>query len=175
MSVHALTVGLIGCGLMGRTRVAALGSDRLVAAADVDPEVAAALIAAHGEGTVVADLAAVLEHRPEVVIVSTPHNQLADLTCEALEGGAHVLVEKPAGINLQDVQRIEDAANAAGRLVKVGFNHRFHPGHGVRPRAGAVGRFGDVMFLRARYGHGARRGYEKEWRMPAGFRRRRAG
>jgi predicted dehydrogenase len=150
---------------MGRTRVAALGSDRLVAAADVNQDAAGALVEARGEGAAVTDLAAVLEHRPDVVIVCTPHNQLADLTCEALEGGAHVLVEKPAGLNLGDVERIDAASKSSGRLVKVGFNHRFHPGTSFALALARSGRFGDVMFLRARYGHGARLGYEKEWRM----------
>ncbi len=43
-------------------------------------------------------------------------------------GGAHVLVEKPAGRTVEEVDRIAAAAAAAGRRVKVGFNHRFHPG-----------------------------------------------
>jgi predicted dehydrogenase len=48
--------------------------------------------------------------------------------------------------------------------VKVGFNHRFHP---AAQKARALldgGACGDVMFLRGRYGHGGRLGYEKEWR-----------
>ena len=47
----------------------------------------------------------------------------------------------------------------------MGFQHRFYPG--LRRAAELVrsGRFGDVLFLRARYGHGGRAGYEREWRM----------
>ena len=51
MSANALRVGLIGCGLMGRTRVAALGDDILVAATDLDSDAATALVDAHGAAT----------------------------------------------------------------------------------------------------------------------------
>ncbi len=164
MSDTSLAVGLVGCGLMGRTRVAALGPDRLVAATDVDRGAAAALVEGHGSGVVADDLDGVLAHRPDVVIVATSHDRLADLTCRSLAAGAHVLVEKPAGVSRADVDRIAEAASAAGRLVKVGFNHRFHPGTARAIAEARSGRFGDVMFVRARYGHGARPGYEKEWR-----------
>src|SRR5262245_36198995 len=103
---------------MGRTRAAALGQDRLVAAADVDRSAARSLVQTHGSGQVADDLEGVLAHHPDVVIVCTPHDRLADLTCQALAGGAHVLVEKPAGISHADVDRIAAAALAAGRLVK---------------------------------------------------------
>src|SRR5581483_2980358 len=90
---------------------------------------------------------------------------LAENACRALEAGAHVLVEKPAGIGVADVDRIAAAAAQAGRLVKVGFNHRFHPAIMRAVTEARSGRFGDVMFARARYGHGGRLGYEQEWRM----------
>ena len=163
--MDAFRVGLIGCGLMGRTRVAALGDDELVAATDLDPAAARSLVEGHGQGEVVADADAVFDRKPDIVIVSTSHDQLADLTCRALAVGAHVLVEKPAGICLADIERIQASAHAAERVVKVGFNHRFHPGTAYAIAEARSGRFGDVMFVRGRYGHGARLGYEKEWRM----------
>jgi predicted dehydrogenase len=49
-------------------------------------------------------------------------------------------------------------------VVKVGYNHRFHP---AAQKARAIldaGDCGDVMFIRGRYGHGGRVGYDKEWR-----------
>ena len=63
-----------------------------------------------------------------MVIVATSHDQLAAARRRARsQAGAHVLVEKPAGIGAADVDRIAAAAERAGRRVKVGFNHRFHP------------------------------------------------
>ena len=60
--------------------------------------------------------------------MATIHDWLAELSEQALRAGAHVLVEKPAGIS-SDPDRPPDRvpSSACGRLVKVGFNHRFHP------------------------------------------------
>ena len=48
--------------------------------------------------------------------------------------------------------------------MKVGFNHRFHPAIARAVAEAHSGEHGDVMFVRARYGHGGRLGYESEWR-----------
>jgi len=157
-------VGIVGCGLIGRKRAAALDGDELVACCDVDDEAARALAAEHG-GVAVADVDALLATDPDVVVVAVPHDRLAGLAVRALEGGAHVLVEKPAGIGTADVDRVAAAALAAGRRVKVGFNHRFHPALERLLAEVSSGRFGEVMFARARYGHGGRLGYDREWRM----------
>ncbi len=159
-----LRVGIVGCGLIGGKRAAALDGDELVACCDPAAERARSLAGAFG-GVAVADVAAVLARAPDVVVVATPHDQLARLSVQVLEGGAHLLVEKPAGIGTADVERVATAARAAGRRVKVGFNHRFHPGLARLLAEARSGRFGDVMFARARYGHGGRIGYEREWRM----------
>ncbi|MBO0768037.1 MAG: Gfo/Idh/MocA family oxidoreductase, partial [Solirubrobacterales bacterium] len=122
------------------------------------------LSAAHG-GAVFPSVEALLAEAPDVTVVATPHNLLAELSCAALAAGSHVLVEKPAGIGVADVTRIAAAAEAAGRLVKVGFNKRFHPAIARAVSEARSGEFGEIMFVRARYGHGGRLGYEREWRM----------
>jgi predicted dehydrogenase len=159
----SLRVGIVGCGLIGRKRAAALGEDRLVACHDRVPERAEALAADVG-ALAAPSLDALLDADPDVVIVAATHDALADVACHALAAGAHVLVEKPAGRTPAEVERIADAAERADRLVKVGFNHRFHPGIAGAIEEAASGRHGPVMFLRARYGHGGRLGYEREWR-----------
>jgi len=153
----------VGCGLIGHKRSAALGDDRLVACFDVDPQRTLALAEEHG-ATACASLDELLALGPGVVIAAVTHDQLADVAVAALEAGAHVLVEKPAGIGVADVDRIAAAAEQAGRQVKVGFNHRYHPAIAQALELARSGRFGDVMFVRARYGHGGRLGYEQEWR-----------
>jgi predicted dehydrogenase len=158
-----LTVGMVGCGLMGRKRAAALGEDRVVGAFDVRAEAAEGLVAEFG-GTACATLDALLALQPDVVVVATSHDQLAGGAVAALEAGSHVLVEKPAGIGVADVDRIAAAAQAAGRIAKVGFNHRFHPAIAQAVAIAHSGRFGDVLFVRGRYGHGGRLGYDREWR-----------
>jgi predicted dehydrogenase len=158
-------VGIVGCGLIGRKRAEALAEgDELVGCHDLDTDAAQALADDFG-CEAVARLDDLLSRDLDVIVVATTHDQLTPIGTRALEAEANVLVEKPAGIGVADIERLEAAASAAGRRVKVGFNHRFHPGTERALEAAASGRFGDVMFARARYGHGGRLGYEKEWRM----------
>jgi len=149
---------------MGRRRALALRSDELVGCYDVTPELAAQL--ARDCGAERCDsVDELLDRSPDVVVVAVPHDQLAGLACRSLAAGAHLLLEKPAGIGVHEIDRIAAAAAAARRRVKVGFNHRFHPGIARAVAEAHSGRFGDVMFARARYGHGGRLGYAQEWRM----------
>jgi predicted dehydrogenase len=74
------------------------------------------------------------------------------------------LVEKPAGVSLVEVVTIAEAAERSGAVAKVGFNHRFHPAVRQAYTLASQGAVGDLMFIRARYGHGGRLGYEHEWR-----------
>jgi predicted dehydrogenase len=159
-----LAVGIVGCGLMGRKRAAALGDDRVVGTFDVRAEAAEALAGDHAGAVACATRDDLLALAPDVVVVATSHDQLAPSAVAALEAGSHVLVEKPAGIGVADVDRIATAAAEAGRIAKVGFNHRFHPAIAQAAEIARSGRFGDVLFVRARYGHGGRLGYDREWR-----------
>jgi predicted dehydrogenase len=158
-----LRVAIAGCGLIGGKRAQALGSDVVAGAFDVVPEAAQRLVAEHG-GEVVGSFDALLGLEPDVVVVATSHESLAELSVRALEAGAHVLVEKPAGLGVADVESVTAAATAAGRRVKVGFNHRFHPGIARAITEARSGAHGDILHLRARYGHGGRTGYDREWR-----------
>ena len=158
-----LRVGVVGCGLIGSRRAQSLGDDHLLGCYDTDGDAAERLASAHG-AVACGSMGELLELHPDVVVVATVHRDLSPLACEALGAGSHVLVEKPAGSNLGEVQAIQAAAGAAGKLVKVGFNHRFFPGIERAVTEARSGAYGEAWFARGRYGHGGRLGYEKEWR-----------
>ncbi len=161
-------VGIIGCGLIGQKRAKALGSGgKLVACADIDVSRAENLARTSG-AQVFRDWRELLRSPDvEVVIVATLHDSLAEITRTAAEAGKHVLVEKPAARNAPELEPVILAAIEHGVQVHVGFNHRYH--RSLRKAKAIVdsGALGQLMFLRARYGHGARIGYEKEWRADA--------
>jgi predicted dehydrogenase len=160
-----LRVGIVGCGLIGRKRAGAVGeADVVVAVTDTVEEAAIALAGDCG-ALACPDLDALLEQDVEVVIVAVPHHELAGVAERALTGGAHVLVEKPAAIGTEQIEMIRAAAQSAGRRVKVGFNHRFHPGTERLAEEVHSGEHGPLLHVRGRYGHGGRLGYEQEWRM----------
>jgi predicted dehydrogenase len=162
--MSGVQVAIVGCGLIGAKRAAALaGEDELLACYDVNERAAESLAEEHG-ARACTTLEELLGTGAEVVVIATVHDQLAGLAKRGLEAGAHVLVEKPAGISSGQIDRLIECQRTSGRLVKVGFNHRFHGGIARAAEEVRSGRHGDLMYLRGRYGHGGRIGYDREWR-----------
>lgn len=159
-------VGIVGCGLIGGKRAKALGSCVLTAAADVQLDRARQLAAAHRSCQLVTDDWSKVVASPDVdlVVVATTNNMLTPVLAAAIEQGKHVLVEKPAARNAAELAPIVERARARGVTVKVGFNHRFHPALQKAKSLFDAGAVGPLMFIRGRYGHGGRVGYEREWR-----------
>ena len=159
-------VGLVGAGGVGRKRAAAVEAcsrSRLCLVHDVDAAAAAAL-AADSRARAAQDWREVVEADIDALIVSTTHDALAEISVAALQAGKHVLCEKPAGRNPTEVRQAVEAAEAGGRVYKAGYNHRYHPAIGKVHQAWRAGEIGEIDFIRARYGHGGRPGYDREWR-----------
>ena len=158
-------VAIVGCGLIGRKRAAALNRAHLVVCADVDIDRAQQLAGTVPDAAASASWqTAVARPDVEIVIVATTNDALTPVAQGALEAGKHVLVEKPAGRSSAEIAALIDAARRAGRRVRVGFNHRYHPALRKARELVDEGAVGPLMFVRARYGHGGRLGYEREWR-----------
>jgi predicted dehydrogenase len=159
-----LRVAIVGCGLIGHKRARALGDSRLVAVADTNLARAQQL-AAQFPGCVVAEWQQLVEREDvDLVIVATTNDALAPVSLAAIQHGKHVLVEKPAARNAEELRPLVAAARAAGVIAKVGFNHRFHPAFQKARAIFDSGVLGPLMYIRARYGHGGRLGYDREWR-----------
>ena len=157
-------VGIVGCGLIGQKRAKALGRARLVSCADIRRE-SAVRVAAESAAQVSEDWRDVANH-PDVslVIVATTNQLLSQITKACLQAGKHVLVEKPAGISVAELEELCALERESGRLVRVGFNHRYHPALLKAKELLDAGALGKMMFVRGRYGHGGRVGYDREWR-----------
>lgn len=63
----------------------------------------------------------------DAIVVCSPAGTHAEIVVAALETGAHVLVEKPMCITLEDADRIIAARDRAGRVVQVGTMKRYDP------------------------------------------------
>ena len=118
--------GLIGAGGIGAVRAAALKTSQacdLTAISDLDEPRARALAPQarfHATAEALFDDAAVV-----AVVISTPPQFHEALAVAALDAGKHVLVEKPMAPTLEACQRMLEAAERNGRLLSVGFNHRY--------------------------------------------------
>ena len=162
-------IGIVGCGLIGRKRLANLPPGATVVVChDVDPRRVTEL-AEHATGRTpirVTTTADELFARADVdlVLLATTHDALALLALPAVSCGKHVLVEKPGADSLESLLELRDTAAAAGVCVRVGYNHRFHPATAEGARDRCLRAVRAAAALRARYGHGGRLGYEREWR-----------
>jgi len=157
---------IVGCGLIGARRATFLPPGLLGYTCDIYLEKAKE-VANRYEGCIATDsLELVLnDARIQAVIVAAANVSLGPITLEAVRHGKHVLVEKPGGIGPMQLAEIESVAVTTGALVRIGYNHRFHPGFRKAYELVQHEGLGEVMFIRGRYGHGGRVGYDREWRM----------
>ncbi len=159
-----MKIAIFGAGLIGKKRGLQLQGHALVGLYDPDRERARAL-AEDLKTEVFESEAALLERSgAEIAVVATTNANLSVVAARAIAAGKHVLVEKPAGISVPEIERLAALARDRRVTVKVGFNHRFHPAMLETRRLVDEGKLGPLMFMRVRYGHGGRVGYESEWR-----------
>ncbi|MDO5495290.1 MAG: Gfo/Idh/MocA family oxidoreductase [bacterium] len=123
---------VVGCGDVATIHyegIDAIEGAELVAVCDTDE--AALDAATRMTGTRgYTDLGEMLrEVRPDVVHITTPHNQHADPTIQALEAGVHVIQEKPLAHTLAEGERIvaaAEAAHARGTKIGICFQNRYN-------------------------------------------------
>lgn len=160
-----MKAAVIGCGLIGRKRASALqGYAELVGCFDEAPSVAESFATEFktsnfqslGELLAIQDLS--------FVVIATRHDSLHSIAVAALNAGKHVFIEKPGAISYLQFKKVCEVARKKDLRVRVGYNHRFHPAVRKALELYSNGSIGEAMFLRGRYGHGGRFGYEKEWR-----------
>ncbi|PTY05640.1 LmbZ [Opitutaceae bacterium EW11] len=162
---NLLGFAIIGCGLIGKKRAANLKNARLLYACDLDAARANDLAKLAPGCRAITDFRqALADPQVDAVIVATLNASLAPIAFAAVQSGKHVLVEKPGALNAGQLRKIQAAARKAGVRVRIGYNHRFHPALQKARSLIDTGVVGPLMFIRGRYGHGGRKGYDREWR-----------
>jgi len=158
-------VGIVGCGLIGQKRAESLPQGYLRAVADVSEERAVQLAGKYPDVFPYTNWQDMVRRDDlDIIIVSTTNNWLAPITLAAVNTGKHVLVEKPAARHFSELDPIIEAAEMQNVQVMVGYNLRSHPSFLKAREIIIGGSLGNLMYIRGRYGHGGRLGYEKEWR-----------
>lgn len=165
METGNLGVSIIGCGLIGNKRAKALVDSRLVICADIDVKRAQRTASEYKNVLSTTNWHEAVSHPGvNVVIAAATNDMLAQICFEAAKLGKHVLVEKPAARHSSELTETIQIAKQTGSRIHVGFNHRYHPALQKAHKLVGDGACGELMFIRGRYGHGGRVGYEKEWR-----------
>ncbi len=172
--MNTVGIGIIGAGRMGRIRGLSAKAHRhcrVVAVVDTVAERARSLAAELGcdHGTDPDWLLA--RNDVDAVVVSTPHKYLAWNTCAALEAGKYVFCEKPGARTPAEAESYLRVLHCGwpakphdhSRLT-IGFTLRHHPAVSRARELLVEGVIGEPMYVRGRYGHGGRPGYDQEWR-----------
>jgi predicted dehydrogenase len=160
-----IRAAIVGCGLIGAKRAKSSPGIQIVTFCDLNESRAQSLASQFPGADTSTDWKATVR-RPDIdlVFVATVHDMLAPIAAEAAAAGKHVLIEKPGARSKAELAPVIDAARRTGALVRVGFNHRYHRAFRKAREIFESGALGPMMFIRGRYGHGGRPGYDKEWR-----------
>lgn len=122
-----MRTAVVGAGYLGRfhaQKYAALAGSTLVAVADPDEAVRNAVASELGVAAC-ADYRELIG-RVDAVSVVTPTPTHHEIARAFLQGGAHVLVEKPMTATVAEGESLIEAARRAGRILQVGHLERFN-------------------------------------------------
>lgn len=125
MDRDRLKLGVVGYGSAGSRHVAAAERSDLVELIGIAESHPEALARYRGAAARVASLDALLDLRPDAVVVALPHGLLAEAALRVIAAGRYLLLEKPVATRLDDARAVVAAARDAGVGAMVNFNHRF--------------------------------------------------
>ena len=159
-----MKVVIIGMGKMGRIRhreMLSHGGFEILGLCDVNEEVASEFSDSYFNS----DWKNVIDHcKPDAVFVCTFNNAIPEIVCYSLGKGMDVFSEKPPGRTVEDVEMMIKAEKESGKILKFGFNHRFH--YAIMEAKAMIesGKFGKVLWARGTYGKAGGNQFAGNWR-----------
>lgn len=158
-------LAIIGAGLIGEKRSIALPKGiKLTTVCDINTTSGKLFARKHGCVFEKNWENVVNDKNIDVIIIATTNNSLVPIALGAMKNKKHVLLEKPGARNPEEFKKLLSAQKKNKIVARIGYNHRWHPAIMKAKEIIDSKKYGPVMFIRARYGHGARVGYGKEWR-----------
>ena len=102
--------------------------------------------------------------QPEAVFVCTFNNVIPEIVCYSLDKGMDVFSEKPPGKTVEDVKQMINSEKKSNKVLKFGFNHRFH--YAILEAKAMIdsGQFGKILWARGTYGKAGGNQFAGNWR-----------
>jgi len=101
----------------------------------------------------------------DAVFICVPNYLILKYVTESLDSGKHVFCEKPPGINSSQVLEMMEAEKRnPGLKLMFGFNHRQHESMIHAKKIIEAGEFGNILWIRGRYGKSVPPGFGNNWR-----------
>lgn len=126
-----LRVAAIGVGSLGRhharnyAELAAEGRVKFVGVCDSDAETVSR-VASDSGGDGFTDWRELIG-KVDAVSIATPTETHCEIACAFLDGGVHVLVEKPIALTLDEADKMIAVAKSSGAKLMVGQLERYNP------------------------------------------------
>ncbi|MDB2671136.1 Gfo/Idh/MocA family oxidoreductase [Candidatus Pseudothioglobus singularis] len=100
----------------------------------------------------------------DVVVVSTYVSVAADYVIRALKAGKHVFCEKPPSMTSKEMLEVIEVEKRTGKILKYGFNHRFHYSVMEAKKIIDKGTLGKLLWMRGVYGKAGSIDFHDNWR-----------
>lgn len=152
-----LKTAIIGCGGIANAKhlpnLTQIPNIELSAFCDIIPERAEAAREKYAPNAkIYTDYKLLIDENPDLdnVHVCTPNDMHSTISTYALNAGINVMCEKPMAINYDEALKMKEAAEKNGKLLTIGYQHRFDPDVSYMRRAAENGEFGDIYFAKVR-------------------------
>ena len=150
-----MKIGIIGCGQIAEAHLQgflAIGA-QVVAFADAAEERSKAMSEKTPGSRAYSDHRELIASSGvEAVVICTPPNFHREIAVAALNGGLHVLCEKPLAATLKDALDIERTAAGSKSIFATAFRHRFLPAHQTMKRLLAESELGKPVIFQNIFG-----------------------
>lgn len=144
----SLRVAVIGCGDVSAVHfeaIAKLDGAELVGVCDTDPGRLAAAVASFGVIGFSEHRSLLEELQPDVVHITTPHDQHASVAADSLERGVNVILEKPLAHTAAEARRLVKASRSSSAKIAVCFQNRYNATAQAMHALLAGGELGEIL------------------------------
>ena len=160
--MEKLKIGIAGYGKMGQIREKTIQESkeaRVTAIYDVENH-------EHSDNKIKLcnSYQELLDSDVDAVVISAYVNVAAEYAIKALNAGKHVFCEKPPCINSKEMQKVIEAEKASKKVLKYGFNHRFHYSVMEAKKLVDDGGMGKLLWMRGIYGKAGSIDFHQNWR-----------
>ena len=100
----------------------------------------------------------------DAVIVSAYASVAAEYVIRALNAGKHVFCEKPPAMNTNEMLEVIETEKNSKKILKYGFNHRFHYSVMEAKKIINKGVLGKLLWMRGIYGKAGSIDFHDNWR-----------
>ncbi len=165
--MNPIRVAIVGCGRISDLHELGyrnLEGARITAVNDIDNKRALSQAKAWGVEKVYSSYDEILSDRDiDLIELLVPHHLHAEMTVQACRAGKHVSVQKPMALKIAEADRMIEAADKAGVVLRVYENFVFYPPYVRAKEMIDAGEIGEPQMIRLHVNSGTN---ENGWQVP---------